>query len=85
MAYNPSPRNLLRSRILRLPLFGEQRLSRTIRVINNSMLGHGDICEVYRHGKNGAAKCADEFGNVYCLSELSQAVCAEILAALPAD
>lgn len=82
MAYNPSPRNLLRSRILALPLYGEQRLSHTIRVVNNSMLGHGDICEVFRHGKNGAARCADEFGNMYYLSELSEAVCAEILAAL---
>lgn len=82
MAFNPSPRNLLRARILQLPLFGEQRLSRTVRVKNNSMMGHGDICEVFRHGKNGAARCADRFGNMYFLSELSEAVCAEILAAL---
>lgn len=45
MAYNPSPRNLLRARILQLPLFGEQRLVHTVRVVNNSMLGHGDLCE----------------------------------------
>lgn len=82
MAYNPSSRNLLRSRILQLPVFGSQRLSRTVRVVNNSMLGHGDICEIYRHGKNGAARCVDEFGNMYYLSELSEAVCAEILTAL---
>lgn len=82
MAYNPSPRNLLRARILQLPLFGEQRLSHPVRVVNNSMLGYGDICEVYRHGRNGAARCADGFGNAYYLSELSETVCAEILDAL---
>lgn len=77
-----SYRSALRKFILSLPLYGEHRLSHTVRVENNSMIGFGNICEVYRHGKNGAARCADEFGNMYILSRLPEAVCAEILSAI---
>ena len=75
-------RSALRASILSLPIGGERRLTSLVRVPNNSMMGYGNICGVYRHGKNGAARCFDEFNNCYSLSELSEAECQAVLAAL---
>lgn len=74
----------LRSLVLsRLTPEEELQLTSSVRVENNSMLGYGDIDVVYRHGKNGAVRCADRFNNMYYLSELSEAQCRAILEAIP--
>lgn len=60
----------------------EMKLSHPVRVSNNSMMGYGDIVGVYRHGKQGAARCFDGFNNAYYLSELTEEQCQEILNAM---
>lgn len=76
-------RNRLRRIILDALLPGEeQQLKSTVRVGNNSMIGYGDICAVFRQGKRGNARCYDLFGNVYYLSELSEDQCNAIIDAL---
>lgn len=76
-------RSTLRSTILGSLAPGEERqLSYPVRVKNNSMVGFGEIVGIYRRGLRGVAMCIDRFDQCYSLSELSEAVCAEILAAL---
>lgn len=76
-------RSSLRSAILGSLAPGEERqLTRPVSVKNNSMVGLGEIVGIYRRGLRGAAMCIDRFDQCYSLSELSEAVCAEILDAL---
>lgn len=82
MAYK-SFRSALRATILSTLAPGDERqLSHPVHVKNNSMVGFGEIVSIYRRGLRGAAMCVDRFDQCYSLSELSEAVCAEILAAL---
>ncbi|MDE5886038.1 MAG: hypothetical protein K2H46_00440 [Muribaculaceae bacterium] len=80
----PSFRNELRG-LIRRSLSPEQelKLSGLVRVPNNSMIGYGDICALYRHGKRGIASVVDQFNNLYYLSELSEDACRQILALVP--
>lgn len=58
----------------------ELRLAGLVRHYTDTiMVGYGDICSIYRHGKRGVACVLDEFDNYFRLSELSEDECHDIM------